>query len=97
MKITKNSVKKTGCVVFYLYVAYEKYRVMNCSIYVTRPAKIDHVSIKNADFYRVCCIITYYLYYCNKIFITTAEFKGLSSATYGNGIAHSERKILAEI
>ena len=38
-----------------------------------------------------------YLYYCNKIFITTAAFNGLSSAAYGNGIANSERKILAKI
>ena len=38
-----------------------------------------------------------YLYYCNKIFITTAEFNGLSYAAYRNGIAHSERKILAKI
>ena len=28
--------------------------------------------------------------------ITTAEFNGLSSATYRNGIVHSERKILAK-
>ena len=38
-----------------------------------------------------------YLYYWTKIFITTVEFNGLSSAAYGNGIAHSERKILAKI
>ena len=38
-----------------------------------------------------------YLYYCNKIFITTAEFNGLSSATYGNEIVHLEQKILAKI
>ena len=38
-----------------------------------------------------------YLYYCNKLFITTAEFNGLSSAIYGNGIVYFERKILAKI
>ena len=32
-----------------------------------------------------------------KTYITTAEFNGLSSAAYGNGIVHSERKILAKI
>ena len=31
-----------------------------------------------------------YLYYCNKIFNTTAEFNMLSSAAYRNGVAHSE-------
>ena len=29
--------------------------------------------------------------------MTTAEFNGLSSAAYRNGIVHSERKILAKI
>ena len=30
------------------------------------------------------------------MFITTAEFNGLSYAAYGNGILHSEHKILAK-
>ena len=38
-----------------------------------------------------------YLYYHNNIFTTTAAFNGLSSAVYGNGILHSEWKILATI
>ena len=42
-------------------------------------------------------LITIYTSYYNKIFVTTAEFNGLSSAAYGNGIVHSERKILAKI
>ena len=38
-------------------------------------------------------LITIYIYYQHKIFITTGEFKELSSATYRNGILHSEWKI----
>ena len=38
-----------------------------------------------------------YLYYQNKISITTAEFNGLSSEIHGNGIPHSEVKILAKL
>ena len=67
---------------------------------VIGPVKIDHVSTKNHRFL-VCLLyhnlITIYVYYCNKIFITTAVFHGLSSAAYGNGIVRSERKILAKI
>ena len=66
--------------------------------YVTRPAKIDHVSAKNRRF--LACLLNHNLitlYNCNKIFITTAEFNGLSSAAYRNGIVHSEQKILAKI
>ena len=37
-----------------------------------------------------------YLYYCNKIFITTAEFDGFSVAAYGTGILHSEWKITSK-
>ena len=37
-----------------------------------------------------------YLYYHNKIFITTAEFNELSSAVYRNGILHYKWKILAK-
>ena len=56
--------------------------------YVSGPAKIDHVSTKNCRF--LACLLNNYLYYYNKIFITTAEFKGLSFAAYGNGLVHSE-------
>ena len=45
----------------------------------------------------LCHILNNYLYYCNIIFITTAEFNGLSSAAYKNGIVHSERKMLVKI
>ena len=38
-----------------------------------------------------------HLYYHNKIFITTADFNGLSSAAYENGIRYSKWKILAKI
>ena len=38
-----------------------------------------------------------YLYYHNKIFITTIEFNRLSSAAYRNRILHSDWKILAKI
>ena len=37
------------------------------------------------------------LYKHNKISVTTAEFNGLSSEIYGNGIPHSELKILLKI
>ena len=43
-----------------------------------------------------CNLITY-LYYHDKIFTTTAELNGLSSAVYGNEILHWEQKILAKI
>ena len=67
--------------------------------YVTGPAKIDHVSTKKLLIFSVFAVsyLNNYLYYCNKIFITTAKFNGLSSAAYVNGIANSERKILAKI
>ena len=67
------------------------------TIYVTGPVKIDHLSIKNHRF--LACLLYHNLtiYYCSKIFITTAEFNMLSSAAYGNGIVHSERKILVKI
>ena len=67
--------------------------------YVTRPAKINQVSAKNHRFFHFYSIITSItiLYNHNKIFITTAEFNGLSSAAYGIGILRFERKILAKI
>ena len=65
--------------------------------YVIGPVKIDHVSTKNGRF--LPCLL-----YHNLITIYTTATKSssllqnlLSSATYGNGIAHSERKILAKI
>ena len=42
-----------------------------------------------------CLLYHKFLYYHNKIFITTAEFNGLSSAVYRNGILHYKWKILA--
>ena len=38
-----------------------------------------------------------YTYEHNTIPVSTAEFNGLSSETYGNEIPHSELKILAKI
>ena len=66
---------------------------------MTVPAKIKHLSVnKIPDFIYLCSIMTYnnHLYCSNKIFINTVEFNGLSSVAYGNGILHSERKILAK-
>ena len=57
---------------------------------VTWPAIIDHVNGKKSLMFSVFAVINNYLHYCNKIFITTAEFNGLSSTVYGNGITHSE-------
>ena len=69
------------------------------NIYVTWPVKIDHVNAKNHRF--LACLLYHnlinYLHYYNEIFITTAEFSGLSSAAYENGILYSEHKILAKI
>ena len=61
-------------------------------IFVTEPAKIDHVSTKKSLIFGVFAVskLNNYLYYCNKIFITTGELNGLSSATYRNGIVYSE-------
>ena len=53
------------------------------------------ISQKIADLFRLYS--NNYLYYHNKILITTGEFNGLSSALYRNGILHSEREILAKI
>ena len=66
-------------------------------LHVTGPVKIDHLRAKIVDsfvFARFIITINNYLYYCNKIFITTGKFNGLSSAGYGNGILHVEWKIL---
>ena len=53
---------------------------------VTGSAIIDHLSTKIMDCYRPYS--NNYLYYHNKI-ITTAEFKGLSSEAYRNGILYT--------
>ena len=66
-------------------------------IYVTGPTKIDYLSQKIANFLFDLLQLNGYLYYHNKIFITTAKFNGLSSAAYGNGLLYSEWKILAKI
>ena len=54
------------------------------SIYVTRPAKIDHVSTKKSPIFSVFAVSKLNNY------TTAAEFHGLSSAAYGNGMVHSE-------
>ena len=45
---------------------------------VTWPAIIDHVSAKKSLMFCVFAVsyLNNYLHYCNKIFITTAEFNG---------------------
>ena len=62
--------------------------------YENRPS--EH---KKSPIFCLCFIITYsnYLYYRNKILITTAEFNGFSSTAYGNRTLHSERKLLVKI
>ena len=68
-------------------------------IFVTGPARIDHMSTKNHGFLLSLLyhnLITIYSYH-NKIFITTAEFNRLSSEAYKNEILHSKRKILTKI
>ena len=66
--------------------------------YVTGPAIINHVSTKSPFFSLLYHnLTTTYLDYHNKVFITTAEFNGLSSAAYRNEILHSERKVLTKI
>ena len=65
-------------------------------LYVTRPAKIDHLSAKNRPLL-VSLLYHNHLYYCNKIFITTTEHNGLTFAAYRNGTVHLKRKILAKI
>ena len=60
--------------------------------YVTGPAKINHLNAKLTKF--LSWLRHNYLYYSNKIFITTA---GLSSAAYRNGTLHSDRKIYVYI
>ena len=67
--------------------------------YVTGPAKIDHLSTKDCRLYSSLFyhnLVTIYST-AKKIFITTAEVNGLSSAAYGNGILQSEQKILVKI
>ena len=66
--------------------------------YVTGPAIINHVSTKSPFFSLLYHnLTTTYLDYHNKVFITTAEFNGLSSAAYGNGIVHFKLKILVKM
>ena len=51
-----------------------------------------------ANFFHLCSIITYELFYKhNKSSVTTVEFNGLSSEIYGNEIPHTELKILPKI
>ena len=65
-------------------------------IYVTGPAKIDHLSTKNCWYFLYLLHYNLITIYTNTI-PTTAEFNGLSSAIYRNRILHSELKILAKI
>ena len=49
----------------------------------------NHLNAKTADFSSLLyhnLTTIYYLYHHNKIFITNAEFNGLSSVAYGNEI-----------
>ena len=63
-----------------------------------QACKINHLSAKKLPIFFICSLITYkYLYQQNKIPITTAEFNGLSYEIYGNGITHSELKIIVKI
>ena len=59
-----------------------------------RPSEHKRLSIFSVF---AASLVNNYLYYCNKIFNTTAEFKRLSSAAYVNEIVHSKQKILAKI
>ena len=55
--------------------------------YVTGPATIKQLSAKITDFFVIDLSYLYnYLYNHNKMFITTAELNGLSSAAYRIGI-----------
>ena len=63
---------------------------------MTGPARINHLGAKNAIFVFALSYLNNHLYYHNKIFITTAEFNGLSSVAYRNGILHSEHKIITK-
>ena len=58
---------------------------------VTTSAKINHVGQKNHQFFPF--LLFHNFQTICKISITTADFNGLSSEIYGNGIAHSELKI----
>ena len=50
--------------------------------YENRPSERKHIT----DLFCHCSIITLLFVYCNIIFVTTAEFNGLSSATNRNEI-----------
>ena len=59
--------------------------------YVTGPAIINHVSTE-----RFFLSLLYHNLQQNLICITTAEFNGLPSEIYWNGITHSELKMLVK-
>ena len=66
--------------------------------YVTRPAKINHVSAKNCRFFPSLLYHNLQTVCINAIkSVTIVEFNGLSSEIYGNGIPFSELKILPKI
>ena len=50
-----------------------------------------------SEYVNFLSLLYHYLHYHHKIFITTAEFDGLSSAAYGDGILHSKWKTLVKI
>ena len=54
----------------------------------------EHIIIANFVF---LSLLYNHLHYHNKIFITAAEFNGLSSAAYGIGILCFEQKVLAKM
>ena len=61
--------------------------------------KNDHLECKTtANFLSLLYhnLITIYIFYHNKIFITTADLNGLTYAAYENEILHSKWKILAK-
>ena len=59
-------------------------------VFVTGPAKINHVSAKKSQILSVFALslLTNGLYKHNEISVTTAEFNGLSFEIDGNGIPH---------
>ena len=65
--------------------------------YVSGPAKINHLTTKITNFFIFALsLFNNYLCCCNTFFITAAKFNGLYSAADGNGILHSEWKIISK-
>ena len=89
----RNSLSENHILCYKISWYFHSQCINTCTI---MPAKINHLSAKKSLIFCFSLISTY-LYYHNKIFITTAEFNGLSSATCRNEILHSEWKILVKI